>query len=141
MSERISRNQMLMMMAEIAAERSTCNRKKVGAVIAQEGRPIAIGYAGAPAGMPHCIDEGCLLGPDGGCIRTTHAEANAISFAARQGIATENATLLCTLSPCYNCAKIIINAGITFVFYRERYRDESGIELLALAGIPSFQHA
>lgn len=127
---RMTRNHMLMEMAVLASQRSTCNRKKVGALIAQEGRPVAIGYAGAPAGLPHCIDIGCLIGPDGGCIRTTHAEANAISFAARMGIRTEDATLFCTTSPCYSCAKLIINAGITFVFYRDLYRDPSGIELL-----------
>lgn len=132
---------MLMAMAEVASERSTCNRKKVGAIVANEGRPIVIGYAGAPAGLPHCIDEGCILGPDGGCVRTTHAEANAISFAARKGIELEDATLLCTLSPCYACAKLIINAGITFVFYREKYRDTSGIDLLLSVGISVTQHA
>lgn len=142
---RISRNKMLMMMTGIAAMRSTCIRKKVGCVIAQDGRPVAIGYAGAPAGMPHCLDVGCLAGPEGlaksGCIRTVHAEMNAIAFAARKGIVLENATLFCTMSPCYACAKLIINAGITFVFYREKYRDDSGIELLASAGIPSFEYA
>lgn len=138
---RMSRNQMLMNMAVTAAERSTCNRKKVGAIIASEGRAILTGYAGAPSGMPHCLEQGCLIGPSGGCLRTVHAEANAIAFAARKGIRIEDSTLICTLSPCYDCAKLIINAGITFVFYKEKYRDESGIGLLISADIVVANHA
>jgi dCMP deaminase len=137
---RISRNKMLMMMTGIAAMRSTCIRKKVGCVIAQDGRPVAIGYAGAPARMPHCLNVGCLPGPDGGCIRTVHAEANAIAFAARKGIVLENATLFCTMSPCYACSKLIINAGIGLVYYKELYRDTSGVDLLHSVGIAASQY-
>lgn len=133
--ERISRDQMLMEMAITASKRSTCMRKHVGAIIAVDGRPVSVGYAGAPAGLPHCLDHGCLSGPDGGCIRTQHAEANAIAFAARKGIATERATLYTTVSPCLACAKLIINAGIKDIWYLERYRKTEGIELLDLKGI------
>lgn len=133
--DRISRDQMLMEMALIASKRSTCNRKHVGAIIAIEGRPVSVGYAGAPAGLPHCLEHGCLTGPDGGCIRTQHAEANAIAFAARKGIATERATLYTTVSPCLACAKLIINAGIEDVWYLERYRKTEGIDLLSTKGI------
>lgn len=135
MIDRISRDQMLMEMAIIASKRSTCNRKHVGAIIAIEGRPISVGYAGAPSGLPHCLEHGCLAGPDGGCIRTQHAEANAIAFAARKGIATEKATLYTTVSPCLACAKLIINAGISRVWYLELYRKTEGIELLCRTGI------
>jgi dCMP deaminase len=135
MIERISRDQMLMEMALTASKRSTCNRKHVGAIIAIEGRPVSVGYAGAPAGLPHCLEHGCLAGPDGGCIRTMHAEANAIAFAARKGIATERATLYTTVSPCLACAKLIINAGIIDVWYLELYRKQEGLDLLSEKGI------
>lgn len=132
---RIGRDQMLMEMAIIASKRSTCTRKQVGAVIARDGRPISIGYAGAPPGMPHCTDAGCLLGPDGGCIRTQHAERAAIAFAAREGIATEKAWLYVTVSPCYDCAKMIIGAGIRDVYYLTKYRKTEGLDLLGEAGV------
>lgn len=132
---RISRDQMLMEMAIIASKRSTCKRKQVGAIIAMDGRPISIGYAGAPRGLPHCLDVGCLPGPDGGCIRTAHAEENAITFAARKGIATEGATLYCTVSPCPRCAGAIINAGIQKVEYLEEYRIREGIDKLVSADV------
>lgn len=130
---------MLMEMAIIASKRSTCSRKHVGAIIAIEGRPISVGYAGAPAGLPHCLDHGCLAGPDGGCIRTQHAEANAIAFAARKGISTEKAELYTTVSPCLACAKLIINAGIERVWYLEQYRKVEGVALLSKLAIPCNQ--
>lgn len=135
MKDRISRDKMLMEMAITASKRSTCSRKHVGAIVAIEGRPISVGYAGAPAGLPHCLEYGCLAGPDGGCIRTQHAEANAIAFAARKGIATEGATLYTTVSPCLACAKLIINAGILVVHYLEQYRKTEGIDLLHSVGV------
>lgn len=135
MSNRLSRDQMLMEMAIIASKRSTCARKHVGAIIAIDGRPISVGYAGAPTGLPHCLDHGCIAGPDGGCIRTQHAEANAIAFAARKGIATEKAALYTTVSPCLACAKLIINAGIDEVWFLELYRKTEGIQLLGKLGI------
>lgn len=129
-----------MEMAVSASKRSTCRRKQVGALIAIDGRPLSVGYAGAPSGMPHCLEHGCLIGPEGGCIRTVHAEANAIAFAARKGLATENATLYATVSPCPACAKLIINAGIMQVRYLEEYRLVEGIEILKSAGIRVEQH-
>jgi len=135
-SERITVDEMLMRMAETCALRGTCTRKSVGAVIARETRVISTGYVGAPAGMPHCLDVGCLIDPHtGGCIRTLHAEANAIAFAARKGIATEGSTLYTTLSPCLACAKLIVPAGIACVKYSSEYRDKSGVEYLELANI------
>jgi dCMP deaminase len=135
MIPRISRDQMLMEMAIIASKRSTCNRKHVGAIIALDGRPVSVGYAGAPSGLPHCLDHGCLPGSDGGCIRTQHAEANAIAWAARKGIATERATLYTTVSPCLACAKLIVNSGIDEVWFLELYRKTEGTELLEKLGI------
>jgi dCMP deaminase len=98
-----------------------------------------MGYNGAPAGMPHCTVLDCYLGPDGGCIRTVHAEANAISFAARYGIATQGTTIYITFEPCFNCAKLILNAGIIEVVCGGSpgdYRDQNGVDLLQEANIP-----
>lgn len=126
---------MLMEMAIIASKRSTCNRRHVGAIIAREGRPISVGYAGAPSGAPHCLEHGCLPGPDGGCIRTQHAEANAIAFSAREGISTNGAEIFTTVSPCYGCAKLILGAGILRCWYLEEYRNTEGIALLKSRGV------
>lgn len=133
--KRVGRHTLNMMIAQLISQRSTCNRAQVGCVITQEGRIVSTGYGGAPSGLPHCMDVGCKIGPDGGCIRTSHAEAGAIAFAARKGVALEGATLYVTLSPCLSCAKLIINAGISRVYYLEPYRDLSGIELLEKAGV------
>lgn len=130
-SSRISRDEMLMRITGIAAMRSTCLRKKVGAVAEREGRVIAIGYGGSPAGTPHCLEVGCLLDPQtGGCIRTQHAEANVIAFAAKHGIELEGCTLWITDSPCLPCAKLILNSGIEKVVYYRDYRVRAGVELL-----------
>jgi dCMP deaminase len=92
-----------------------------------------MGYNGAPSGMPHCDPEIC--NPDEPCTRTVHAEANAIAFAAKKGIETEGATLYTTASPCNDCAKLLINAGIKRVIFWERYRDASPMNLLMAAGV------
>lgn len=130
---RISRDQMLIEIAHVVAKRSTCLRAQVGAVIAQDGRIVSTGYAGAPAGLPHCTPELCDLSHP--CTRTVHAEAGAISYAARAGIRLYGATLYCTLMPCEPCAKLIINAGIQRVVYDKAYRKTEGIELLKQARI------
>lgn len=128
-----------MAVAAIVAWRGTCERAAVGAVIAREGRIISTGYVGAPSGVRHCPDGGCEIGTHGGCTRTVHAEANCIAFAAKYGIATEGSTLYSTLSPCYECAKIILNSGIKKVVYRTDYRDAQGRQLLEIAGIELVQ--
>lgn len=127
---RITRNQMLMEMANVAAKRGTCDRAFVGAVIALDGRVISTGYVGAPVGRPHCMDIGCDIGADGGCQRTVHAEANAVGFAAQHGVATGGSTLYTTVAPCLTCSKLIINAGIQRVVYFRAYRDSGGLRLL-----------
>jgi dCMP deaminase len=135
----------------------TCPRKAVGAVLVRDGRAISWGYNGAPAGLPHCEENnhGWQLLPEyrepmdneeaadleasmlseHGCRNATHAEANALAFAARQGISTDNTTLFVTVAPCDVCSKLLIAAGIRRVYYEEDYRDPAGIELLRLAGI------
>lgn len=154
--ERITRTQMLMEWAKVSAKRSTCSRAQVGAIIAFDGHPISEGYNGAPSGMDHC-DHTCTcpelvpgsrdsaadrLGihydkcpADSACLLSVHAEANAIAFAARRGIAVKGAELFTTMAPCYICAQLIINSGITEVTYFSTYRDMSGVELLEQAGI------
>lgn len=125
--DRPSRDSVLMNMALAIADRGTCSRAKVGAIITRNGRPISSGYNGAPSMVDHCVH---LPGNTTGCELAVHAEANAIAFAARYGVATEHAALYCTHEPCFNCAKLIINAGIREVYYLEPYRLHDGIELL-----------
>jgi len=126
----MTRHEMFMKITKIVAERSTCERAKVGAIAVKDSRIITMGYGGAPARMLHCTQVGCDLGPDGGCIRTIHAEQNVIAYAAKNGISLEKAELYTTLAPCYDCAKLIINSGIVMVFYKEDYRDSRGVDLL-----------
>jgi dCMP deaminase len=114
-------------------ERSTCLRRKVGAVLARDGRILSTGYGGAPAGIDHCSPLNCF--PDKPCLRTIHAEANAVAWAARTGIQTEPCTIYTTASPCIECAKLLINAGIQRVVYAEEYRDTTPILLLEGVGI------
>lgn len=135
MVERIDRDEMMMRIAAVVSQRGTCERASVGAVIALEGRIISSGYVGSPSGLPHCTEVGCEIGNHGGCRRTVHAESNAIAFAAREGIATRGSTIYVTHSPCYDCAKLILNAGIRRVVYEVDYRDGTGRELLRAAGI------
>jgi len=140
MTTRITRDEMFIRMAEIVACRSTCSRAQVGAVLVQHNRAIAIGYAGAPSGMPHCIDVGCdthYIEKDDRehCFRTVHAEANVIAFSAKEGIKTNGATLYCTHKPCENCAKLLINAGIVKVVYLNDYGSHDGLSLLQAAGV------
>jgi dCMP deaminase len=138
--ERPSRDELGIRLATVYSLRGTCLRAQVGAVISRDGRAISAGYVGAPAGQPHCTDVGCELGRNGGCTRTVHAEANAIGFAARAGASTDGATIYTTHSPCYDCAKLIINAGIVRVCFDTPYRDPRGIELLEAAGVTVDQH-
>ena len=134
---RITRDEQMMLHALITSLRSTCGRKAVGAVIAKDGRIISSGYAGPPSGFSHCT-KACVVASTatGGCQRTVHAEQNAVAYAARHGISTEGAILYCTDSPCLNCAKQLINTGLSGIKYLRPYRDTSGIELLKQAGIP-----
>lgn len=133
---RISRGDMLFEIARSVSKRSTCLRKQIGAVVARNGRVLTLGYNGAPSGTPHCTDVGCLIDPQtGACIRTVHAEASAISWAAREGIALKDACMYTTISPCMPCAQLIINSGILKVFYLEKYRDERPLKYLGDASI------
>ena len=113
------------------AKRSTCNRLDVGAVIVKDKRILSTGYVGSPKGLPHCIEVGCLirktLDENGkekeNCIRTVHAEQNAVVQAALHGVSTEGSTIYITDEPCPICTKIIINAGINRVVCGREYHD------------------
>lgn len=128
-----------MNLAVQAATRSTCPRKHVGAVIVRGKAVLATGYNGSLRGLPHCTEVGCLM-DNGHCVRTVHAEANAILQAARHGSGIEGADIYVTASPCWNCFKLIANAGLSRVYFGEFYRDdrirdfarEAGIELIDL---------
>jgi len=125
------------------AERSTCLREKVGAVIVRDRSILATGYNGAPAGLPHCLDVGCLIyeskNPDGqieqNCFRTIHAEINAITQAARNGAAIRDADIYVTHTPCIHCMKVLINTGIKTVFYARPYKLPTISSLLANAKV------
>lgn len=122
-------------MARMVATRATCPRRQVGAVIVRDRRTIASGYNGSVAGDVHCEEVGCKI-VDGHCIRTIHAESNAILQCARFGVSTEGALLYVTHFPCLQCSKQIIQAGITKVIYAEEYRvDPYALELFAQAGV------
>jgi len=130
MPSRITRDEMLMQFATIAAQRGTCRKAQVGAILAREGRVVSQGYVGSPPGFPHCTEYGCI-GAGGHCMRTIHAEMNAILFAARNGIRTENTELYTTHSPCWVCAKAIVTAGIRRVVYGEGFGEEADQRLVS----------
>ena len=129
---RIRRSQWFMELAELVAQRSTCDRLHVGAVAVKGDRMLCSGYNGAPAGIPHCVHGLEVATP---CTRAVHAEVNAIATAAKYGIALEQATMVVTHMPCLSCSGLLINAGISRVVYRHAYRDSAGIRLMDQAGI------
>ena len=124
----------MMKLARVASERSTCERKHVGAVVAKDKFVVATGYNGSIAGLPHCDEVGHLM-EDGHCVRTVHAEANAIVQAARHGKAVEGGTIYVTASPCWPCFRLIANAGIRRIVFDEFYRDERIFEAATELGI------
>lgn len=132
MSERKSWDRYFMGIAKMVAERATCSRAKIGAVIVKDKNIIATGYNGSPAGHPHCTDVGCLIyvsrNPDGeeeeNCFRTIHAEINAITQAAKNGASINGADIYITASPCYHCLKTLLNSGIHRIVYEKPYKLE-----------------
>ena len=127
-------NEYFMGIAHQAATRSTCPRKHVGAVIVRDRTVLSTGYNGSLRGLPHCEDSGCVM-EDGHCITTVHAEANAILQAAKNGVAIDGGEMYTTASPCWNCFKLIANAGIRKIFYGEFYRDRKSLEVARRLGI------
>lgn len=131
-----------MEMATVAAKRSTCLRRSVGAVIVKNKQILASGYNGTPMGLPHCEEVGCLREqlkvPSGKChelCRGVHAEQNAITQAAYHGVSVKGATLYCTHQPCVVCTKMLINAGIERIVYANSYPDELAQEMMGQSKI------
>ena len=117
-------------MAEIWAQNSYCKRRKVGALLVKDRMIISDGYNGTPSGFENICEEDGVTKP-----YVLHAEANAITKVAKSGNSSEGATLYVTASPCLECSKLIIQAGIKRVVYRDEYRLTDGIDLLRRAGI------
>lgn len=146
MSEKIQRpswDDYFMAMAFLVATRSTCTRRKVGAVLVKDRRILATGYNGPPSGFPHCDVIGCLRDklniPSGERQEICwglHAEQNAVIQAAVFGVSTKGAVLYSTTKPCITCAKILANAGIKKIYCAEDYPDKFTDELLSELGIP-----
>jgi len=142
--KRPSWDEYFLKIVEMVASRGSCDRGRTGCVITRDRRIVSSGYAGSPVGLPHCDEVGhemhTVTQEDGTqtrhCIRTTHAEQNAICEAARMGIALEGGTLYCKMAPCYSCAKMIINAGIKRVVCAEDYHaSQRSKEIFKEAGI------
>lgn len=131
---RPSWDEYFMELAGVAASRSTCLRRAVGAVLVRDRRILATGYNGSPPGFPHCTEEGCLI-RDGHCVRTVHAEMNAVVQAALHGVSIDGATVYCTSFPCLHCAKVLIGAGVKRVVYRDAYDDELSRSFFQQAGV------
>jgi len=134
--------------ANLVASRSTCSRRQVGAVMVKGKNILATGYNGTPTGITHCSVTGCLRDqlkvPSGErheLCRGLHAEQNAIIQAAKHGINIDGATLYCTHSPCIICSKMLINAGVKNIVYREGYPDKISLDMLTEAGIEFEVHA
>lgn len=149
----------LIEIAFTVANRGTCSRAKNGAVIANSrGVVLSTGYNGSLSGFDHCDhecdcgsdldmsrspfdhDSDCPAHPENGCKIAVHAEANAVYFAARNGVSVEGQEIYCTMEPCTKCAEAIIQSGISKVVYSQEYRDHSGLELLKKAGIEVIQY-
>lgn len=135
--ERPTWDEYFMEMAEVAAKRSTCLRRKVGAVIVKNKQILASGYNGTPMGLPHCEAVGCLReqlnvpsGKNHELCRGVHAEQNAICQAAFHGVSVKGATIYVTNQPCVVCTKMLINAGIERVVYANPYPDELAQEMM-----------
>lgn len=130
MDNRIDWDQYFMTQATMLSLRSTCTRLSVGAVIVRDRRVIAGGYNGSVSGDVHCIDEGCYL-VEGHCVRTIHAEMNAVLQCAKFGVATDGAEVYVTDFPCLQCTKMLLQSGIIKINYLRNYHnDQYAVELL-----------
>jgi dCMP deaminase len=136
---RASWDEYFMAIAREVASRSTCERKHVGAVIVREKMILTTGYNGSIRGLSHCDDDGHLM-EDGHCVRTVHAEANAIVQAARNGVRLDEAHIYVTASPCFGCFKLIANSGIRKIVFGEFYRDNRIYEFSRAMGIELVHH-
>lgn len=131
---RASWDDYFMAIAKVVSSRSTCDRKFVGAVVVRNRTILSTGYNGSIRGLPHCSEVGHMMENDH-CVATIHAETNAILQAARNGVMIDGSTLYVTASPCWNCFKQSVNAGIQRICYGEFYRDERTLNLAQQAGV------
>ncbi|GBG93911.1 competence protein ComEB [Ligilactobacillus salitolerans] len=128
--ERIPWDQYFMAQAVLLSTRSTCQRLSVGAILVRDKRIIAGGYNGSVSGDVHCLDEGCYL-VDGHCVRTIHAEMNAVLQCAKFGVASAGSEIYVTDFPCLQCTKMLLQAGIRKIYYLRNYHnDQYAVELL-----------
>ncbi|RAL24854.1 deaminase [Lujinxingia litoralis] len=138
MDERASWDDYFMAIAAQVATRATCDRKHVGAVIVRQRTILSTGYNGSVRGLEHCDEVGHMM-EGGHCVRTIHAEANAIIQAARNGVAIDGADIYITASPCWQCFKMIVNAGIRRIIFGEFYRDARIYKVASTLGIELLQ--
>ncbi|MDH4321843.1 MAG: dCMP deaminase family protein [Desulfobulbaceae bacterium] len=145
-NDRPSWDAYFMSITELVAQRATCLRRRVGAILVRDKHIISTGYNGAPRNVSHCLEVGCLReqqkipsGERHELCRGLHAEQNAIIQAALHGVSVDGATLYCTNSPCSICSKMLINAGIRKIYYREGYADFLGGQMLSEAGVELVQ--
>jgi dCMP deaminase len=146
MTDRPSWDTYFMDIAHLVKTRATCPRRQVGAVVVRDRRIVATGYNGAPKGLKHCPEEGpihdwptgCMRA--GHCIRSLHAEQNALLQAAMIGVPCEGAVMYVTCQPCNMCAKMIINAGISQVIYEGDYPDDFSMELFEESGLEVYRY-
>jgi dCMP deaminase len=132
--KRIDWHDYFMKIAEQVATRSTCDRKHIGAVIVRDKTILSTGYNGSLRGAAHCDEVGHDM-DNGHCVRTVHAEANAVAQAAKNGVALNASELYVTASPCLSCFKLAANCGINTVYYKEFYRDERITKYAQEAGV------
>jgi dCMP deaminase len=123
-----------MQIAHAVSSRATCPRASVGCAIVREHRILTTGYNGAPRGVAHCTEVGCILA-NGHCLRATHAEANAVVQGALHGVRLDGSTAYCTHQPCVNCSKLLIGSGVQKIVYDGAYPDDVAANLLAEAGV------
>jgi dCMP deaminase len=139
---RPSWDEYFMEITHLVAKRSTCLRRQVGAVVVKDKNILATGYNGAPSGVSHCLDVGCLRerlqipsGERHELCRGLHAEQNAIIQAAKHGTSIDGSTLYCTTMPCIICSKMVINSGIKRIVFEEGYSDQLAEEMISDSGI------
>ncbi|EJE99080.1 ComE operon protein 2 [Liquorilactobacillus mali] len=138
-NKRIPWNQYFMMQAVLLSLRSTCERLSVGAILVRDKRVIAGGYNGSVSGDEHCIDHGCYL-VDGHCVRTIHAEMNAVLQCAKFGVATEGAEVYVTDFPCLQCTKMLLQSGIKKIYYLRNYHNDAyALKLMKLKNVEAEQ--
>ena len=133
-NKRVKWNEYFMQIALQVSTRSTCDRKHVGAVIVRDRTILSTGYNGSIRGLAHCNDQGHMM-ENGHCVRTVHAEANAIAQAAKHGVNVNNSSIYITASPCWTCFKLLANSGIDEIIFGEFYQDDRIFEAARLAGI------